>query len=1683
MQDSLGVQLLIAEDSAIVRDRLVSLAGEYLNPRAIQTAATGADAVAAFDRTRPDAVLLDIGLPDMSGLAVLEHIRRQGASTEVIIFTNSGGPEMVARCHLLGADHFVDKAQDVGPVIELLRTIAQPRGKEGSSDVASGKLSPRAEKGSVSPERSTAKPVSLLVVEDDVSQASPLVKLLERNLPRGSTIAQARSLLPALALIKDNTFQVVLLDLGLPDCDGVEALVAVRHGNADAAIIVLTAQDDAATVESAMVAGADDYFVKGELTMPGLTRAIIYAAEGKRSERALSAALESRTRIMDSSADVICTLDAAGRFAEVGAASERIWGYPAAELIGRNVREWVADDDLSKTDAFLKTLLSGEIVREFENRFVRSDGSSVPMMWSGAWSATDRLIYCVARDISERKRHEETLRTTVESALDCIITIDESDAVLEFNPAAEQTFGWTRNEAIGRQLTELIIPPDFREGHRRGMARLLETGQSALLGKRIEIMGMRSDGTEFPVELSLVRVGTARPARFTAFLRGITERVTAREKLEAQEEQYWVLFEKNPNAMWVYEAVTLRILAVNEAAVRQYGYTRDEFLRLTLFDLRPADEGERLATLMHAGGAATNHAGTWRHARKDGSLLLVDVFASPTIFKGEVARMAVLIDVTEKTEAEERLSRSHQVLEAVTEGTTDAVFAKDVEGRYVMINTAGAQFLGRTPEEVVGLDDSEFFEGETLERILARDREVIASGHTRSDENLSTAAGETRTYFSMKGPLRNAAGQVVGIVGYSRDISERKEFETALRASEERFSTAFEFAPMGMAIIALDGQWLKVNRALCELFGYSASELAGKSFADVIHEDDRARAIASHARLLTGDTRYYHTEKRYVHKDGHDVWASLGVSLVRAADGQPLHFISQILDISKRKSAEEAAAQSAREQQALAAQLQAERARLVAAQAAAKLGDWDFDPATGARNWSAEIYRIFEFPDDQPELVRDRFDTIVHPDDKARVDAVLQASLNQRTPTVQQHRLLMPDGRIKFVEQNWQIFRDEAGLPIRSAGTVQDITQSAEVQEVLLRSESNLALAQSISHTGSWEILLDSTVGEADRDLHWSDEQFRIFGFEPRAVPATQSLFFSLVHPDDRARVGAAFEAAFASDVPYQIEHRITWPDGTEREIHERAEFVRGADTRTVCRIIGTSEDVTERNKAERKLRDQAEMLDLAQDAIAIRRFDDRVITFWNKGAERLYGWTAAEAIGRCAADLLYQDQEQYLNATSSVELNGEFVGEVDQVAKDGRKLTVSMRANVVRNGDGTPRAVLIIQTDITEHKKLERQFLRAQRLESIGTLASGVAHDLNNVLAPILMSAPLLRDEVPAALKAKIIDTIESSAERGAQIVKQVLTFARGVEGERVLLDPRHLLQEMTDVAAQTFPKTIQITSSVAEDIAFIEGDPTQLHQVLLNLAVNARDAMPTGGKLVLSAESFEVDEHYAVMTPGTTIGPHVLINVSDTGTGIPPHVLEKMFDPFFTTKEIGKGTGLGLSTVLGIVKSHHGTINAYSTPSGTTFRVLLPAAQGTLQMEDAGIPDLPAGSGETILVVDDEPAIREVAKVLLERNGYHVLLADDGPSALAIFAQRHGEIALVLTDYLMPIMNGLALVRILRKMNPDAQIILSTGRDDDCSSAELGALGVAAALTKPYTQVTLLRTLHRVLHGEPKP
>ena len=427
------------------------------------------------------------------------------------------------------------------------------------------------------------------------------------------------------------------------------------------------------------------------------------------------------------------------------------------------------------------------------------------------------------------------------------------------------------------------------------------------------------------------------------------------------------------------------------------------------------------------------------------------------------------------------------------------------------------------------------------------------------------------------------------------------------------------------------------------------------------------------------------------------------------------------------------------------------------------------------------------------------------------------------------------------------------------------------------------------------------------------------------------------------------------------------------------------------------------RQESDARIFNQASLIDKARDAILT--FDlTHQITFWNQSAGRLYGLPDGELSGKSAFDLLDGNTEDYERAFSTTMERGEWVGELHQVDSKGKHLIVESRWNLVRDAKGLPESVLAINTDVTEHKNLERQFLRAQRLESIGTLASGIAHDLNNVLAPISMSIELLRQSVADDRGTELLDAIAQSSRRGADMVAQILSFARGVEGRRVPVSGAEIVSALTGIMRDTFPKSVHIETSIEEGLWQVIGDSTQLNQILLNLCVNARDAMPEGGSLYVSASNETVDEDYSAANLDANPGPHVCIEVEDTGQGIQPDIMERIYDPFFTTKGVGKGTGLGLSTTLAIVKSHGGFIRSYSEPGrGTRIRVHLPALPSTpRESRPAAQPGLIRGNGETILVVDDEPSILDMTRRILENFGYNVLVAESGIHALEIFRKK---------------------------------------------------------------------------------
>jgi PAS domain S-box-containing protein len=587
-----------------------------------------------------------------------------------------------------------------------------------------------------------------------------------------------------------------------------------------------------------------------------------------------------------------------------------------------------------------------------------------------------------------------------------------------------------------------------------------------------------------------------------------------------------------------------------------------------------------------------------------------------------------------------------------------------------------------------------------------------------------------------------------------------------------------------------------------------------------------------------------------------------------------------------------------------------------------------------------------------------------------------------------------------------------------------------------------------------------------------------------KAYGYTQEEFLRLTLKDLRATEDISAlsrslaELDSASGHPFGSRHRTKDGRVIDVEINTRTINFAGREAR-----IAAVNDVTASKAAADRIKEQAALLDLAHDAIFVKDWEGQ-IKFWNKGAEQLFGWSAAEAVGKSAQELFTAGGT---NSADSAERElvekGEWSGELFKQRKDGAKVIVKSRWTLLRDDQGRPRSVLVIEADITEKKKLETQFLRAQRMEGIGTLATGMAHDLNNILAPILISAGTLRWQLGPDERDDAIKHIEAGVKRGAEVIRQVLTFGRGVEGERAAVGPGELLKELVNIIGQTFPKDIAVTHQIATDLWPVIGDKTQIHQVLLNLCINARDAMASGGRLNLAAQNIMVDDSYPVLHAPGRPGPYVLFKVTDTGCGIAPADFERVFDPFFTTKEFGKGTGLGLSTVLGIVKSHQGLIGLDSElGKGTTFRVLFPVSTEAVRTIVSQRPmPVPRAEGELVLIVDDEVNIVATNRRMLTKHGYRVMGAGNGQEALELYKAKRDEIKIVVTDIMMPGMDGIGLIRALKATAPDLKIIATSGLGSNSNGqdreAEMKELGATAFLAKPYSAYTLLVAINTAL------
>jgi two-component system, cell cycle sensor histidine kinase and response regulator CckA len=994
--------------------------------------------------------------------------------------------------------------------------------------------------------------------------------------------------------------------------------------------------------------------------------------------------------------------------------------------------------------------------------------------------------------------------------------------------------------------------------------------------------------------------------------------------------------------------------------------------------------------------------------------------------------------------------------EVLFTGHPDPIVATDPAGRLLRANPAFERLVGCPVEELRGDSSLRFAHPDDASRVDAG-LERAAAGDTDSYDVRGLDAHGSPLLVRLTHVPVGAPGAVTGVFTIARDISERAAAERALADSERRYRGLFEGSGPGIAITDVDGRFIEANPAFLAMIGYAQEELRELDFLGVTHPDDREANRREIAALVDCGRPRVVLEKRYLRKDGDVIWARVSVSLVRDEHGRPLHVAATAEDITTARCAEERLHRS-------------ESLRRLAGELAL-IGGWSLDATDHHQEWSEEIFRVLDHTGDAEPTFEEAL-RLYPALDRERLEAAIATCLEDGTPFDLELEVVTFAGRRIPVRAIGEADRDTRGRIRGIIGAFQDISD--------LRRASRAAEEAARRLTTTLESMTDAFF-TLDRDWRFTFVNQRAAELLRRDRADLLGRTIWEEFPD---AVGGAVEAAFARAMQGEGTQVVEEYDYPPLEACFRVHAYPSDQGLAVYFRDVTSERTSRLALEEREavLRRQADLLDAAQDAILVRDVSHR-ITYWNRSAERIYGYPTEEALGADIRELLLEEPVGFDAATAAVFERGHWSGELAQRNRAGEPVTVHGRWTLVRDEAGRPEAVLAINTDVTEQKRVEQQLLRAQRMESLGTLAGGIAHDLNNVLSPVLLATELLQLEERTAEQAALVDTIASSARRGADLVNQVLSFARGAEGERTPIELATLLADIRTIVRDTFPKDIRLTLEVPDQLGMLLGDSTQMQQVLLNLAVNARDAMPDGGELSITASEVTLDDQYVAAMPEAEPGEYFLIEIEDEGTGMPPEVRDRVFEPFFTTKPHGVGTGLGLSTAAAIVRSHGGSLHVYSeVDRGSRFRLYLPVARDepTARRPSRPAPDLPRGDGETVLVVDDEAAVREMTCQTLRTHGYHTLEAADGAEAVARYAEHRDRIAIVLTDMMMPVMDGPATIRALRNLDPEVRVIGASGLHGNGKVALAARAGVEHFLPKPYSVRGLLDLLADILGAD---
>jgi PAS domain S-box-containing protein len=1263
-----------------------------------------------------------------------------------------------------------------------------------------------------------------------------------------------------------------------------------------------------------------------------------------------------------------------------------------------------------------------------------------------------------ARDKNSRRRAEEALRESERKFRETVDALGEGyyratldGVLLECNRAFSRILGFGEPaDLVGTSLPDLWQAPDERNGYVQELV-----AKGSVSNYRINAKTKTGEGISVLANVHLVKDKNNRALWIDGIFLDITERKQIEDELLQSEKRFRKIFEESQIGMYT-SGPDYRYDEVNPAFCRMIGYTANELTSMTFVDITHPDDIshdiEKMTQLKR--GETPFYKTTKRYLRKSGGIVWGSIVVS-SIRNNDgtlLHFLGMIEDITERKRKEEELSKSEQKYRGIFENVQDVYFETALDGAILVVSPSieiisKGQFHS---DDLVGGSMSDYYSVAGARQDLlvltqnqgsVSDYEIMLKNRDGSQVPCSVSA---KVQF-------DAHGTPLKIVGSLRDITERKRAEEIVRDSEERFRMVFENVFDGISLYDEDPD--PMTRRLIECNGRYAA-MAGRSREELLRFGNTQRLQRSleddaNDKRVEGihEGTAYQGSFSWIRPDGKEnIVEYLGMPVTWRGKS---YTIGIDRDITERKKAEES-------NLLLTTALESTANGVVITDIKGNIA-WVNKAFTGMTGYAeldvrGQNLRILKSGIHDDSFYRSMWETI-------SAGNVWRGELIN----------MKKDGSLYSEEMTITPLKKANGEITHFIAIKQDITERKNAnRELKLMAQTVASARDCITITDLENRLI--FVNDAFRNAYgYTTEELLGKDVSMLRSPGTPVTMTDRILPD-------------TLDGGWYGELMNRRKDGTDFPVELWTSVVRD-DTGTQVALVGVARDINDRTIAEEHLRESEEQFRLIAENVA------DMIAVLDLDGKRIYNSPSYRSILGDPESLKGTDSYREIHPEDREKVKQVFqetvrtgVGqriEYRMVSKDGSLRTIESKGSVIKVGDGETSRVVVVSRDVTEEKLLAAQFLRAQRMESIGTLAGGIAHDLNNVLAPIMMAIEILRDKIPSPGGQKILTTIETSAKRGSDIVKQVLAFGRGVTGDRILVQLKHVVNEVAKIAHETFPKLIEIKTDIPRDLWTVSADPTQMHQVLLNMLVNARDAMPHGGTLSISAENVNLDAGHSRTQPESKPGPYVSIVISDTGTGIPAEIREKIFEPFFTTKEIGMGTGLGLSTTLAIVKSHGGFINLTSeVGKGTTFCIHIPATGAASGEALASVKeDLPMGHGELVLIIDDEAAVREITKETLEVYGYKAMTASDGAEGVALFAENAKDIKVVITDMMMPVMGGEAAIVALHKIRPGVKIIATSGLTDKGKIVTPPHASAPGFLTKPYTAEALLKALTAAL------